>query len=318
MAFKFVYVLVSGENDFYAEQAAVSMHSLRRHNPDSHIVLMTDVNTLNLLVGNRSLVKNYVNEFVTVETPSEFTPKERSRFLKTFIRQNIEGDFLFLDCDTVIAGDLSVCEELDCEIGAVLDCHQITSKNGQFLKYLAITKRTVEEYDHYFNAGVLFVRDTDNARKFYEEWHILWSESRSQYGITFDQPAFALADAACGHLVREIDGRFNCQIVLPGAKRYLFDALVIHYMSDLLYFSSFPLKNKQLLAAVRDCGITDNIEKIVSNPQLAFLESSCVLGGEELEIYKSPVMVLARKLSRDFKWLNKVVRFFYGLAGYKI
>lgn len=318
MPLKFVYVLISSDADYYTEQAAVSMYSLRMHNPDCHIVLMTDIDTLSSLTGNRSLIKEYVSEYITVETPAGFTPKERSRYIKTSVRQNLEGDFLFLDCDTIITGNFNEVESLDCEIGAVPDCHQKGARNGQLMHYVRQTKQTVEDYDLYFNSGVLFVRDTEVSRTLYEEWHRLWCDSRDRYGVTIDQPALALADAAYNHPITEIDGRYNCQIVLPGAKRFLFDALVVHYMSDLLYLSSFPLKNKKLLAAVRDEGITADIENIVRNPQLAFLEHSCILGGEELEIYRSPVMVLGRKLSRDFKWLNKVVRFFYGLAGFKI
>ena len=315
---KFVYVLISSDSDYYAEQAALSMYSLLLHNPGSHIVLVSDEDTLKSLTDGRSLIKDYVSEYITVNPPVGFSPKERSRFLKTSIRQNVKGDFLFLDSDTIITGDLTDCHKSDCEIGAVLDCHKTADGNTQKFSYVKETKIALEDYNLYFNTGVLFVRDTDNAARFFAEWHRIWNDDRTKNSTSIDQPAFAQADTACNHLVREIDGRYNCQIVTPGAKKYFFDPLIIHYMSDLPYFSSFPLKNKKLLATVRENGISAEIENIVRNPQLAFLENSFILGGEELEIYQSPVMILGRKLARDYAWTNKVAKFIYRLFGFKI
>lgn len=294
------------------------MHSLRIHNPECHIVLLTDKETLGSLTGNRSLIKNYVSEYVTVESPSGFSPKERSRFLKTSIRQNVKGDFLFLDSDTIITGDLTECHKSDCEIGAVLDCHKTAEGNLQKFSYVKETKIALEDYNLYFNTGVLFVRDTDNAARFFAEWHRIWNEDRTKNSTSIDQPAFAQADTACNHLVREIDGRYNCQIVTPGAKKYFFDPLIIHYMSDWRCFQYFPLKNTEFLKQIRENGITTDVENIVNNPQLAFLESSWIFGDEERELYGSPVVIVSRIIARDYKWTNKVVRFICRLFGYKV
>ena len=317
MSFKYVYALISSEKDHYTEQAVVSMHSLRFHDPDVHISLVTNNATFNTFKDKRTLIKKYVNEFIIVNPPESFTPIQQSRFLKTTLRQNVKGDFLYLDNDTIVSASLHDLESIDCEMGAVPDGHRTAECNGQMHEYFRLTKRSWN-YNLYFNGGVLLVRDTVNTHKFFGDWHRIWNEDRIQYGINIDQPALAQADLLNDCLIAELDGRYNCQVVLSGAKKYLTDAAVFHYMSDLAYFASFPLKNLKLLNQVRENGITAEIEEIMHHPLHAFLENSLILGGAELEIYKSPLMILARKRSRDHGWLNKVVRFAYRLLGYKI
>ena len=317
MALKFVYTLVSSERDYYAEQAAVSMHSLRLHNPECHITLVTDEDTLKSLTGCRSLIKKYVSECITVNPPADFTPVQKSRYIKTSLRQNIKGDFLFIDCDTIVTGCLEACGEMYAELGAVLDCHTTAERNGQLNRYLEQTKKTFWGYNFYFNTGVLLVKDTENTHKFFDDWHRIWLEDKAKYNTSMDQPSFAQADMANNHLVREIDGRYNCQIVMAGAKRLMFDSLVVHYMSNLPEVG-FPLKETNVLKQVREKGITEDISRIIRNPQMSFLESSCIIGGKELELYNSPMVILGRKLSRDFAWTNSIAKFIYRLFGFKI
>lgn len=73
-----------------------------------------------------------------------------------------------------------------------------------------------------------------------------------------------------------------------------------------------------MLNTIREQGITPGIEDIIQYPLASYLERCCIIGGEELRIYKSPIVVLARKLSRDFGWTNKVARLVYRLFGFHI
>ena len=103
MSLKFVYALISCEKDYYAEQALISMYTLRLHNRDAHITWVADEETLKSLEkGNRHPIKDFVDEYVTVNPPTGCTPTQKSRFIKTSLRQNVEGDFLYLDNETVI------------------------------------------------------------------------------------------------------------------------------------------------------------------------------------------------------------------------
>ena len=315
---KFVYALISSDNDYYAEQALVSMYSFRLHNPDAHVVLVTDGATLNSLTGTRSQIKEYVSDIVTVEAPAGFSPKERSRYIKTTLRQTLTGDFLYLDNDTIVTASLKGAEEFDCEMGAVLDCHIGAKSDWQLNDYLQKTKKKYWGSDIYFNGGVFYVKDTEKAHKLFADWYEIWDRDRTEYGLSIDQPALAQANVKNDLFISQIDDRYNCQMVMPGAKKYMFDAKIIHYYSDSAKGDYFLPKRKEWLQKVKEEGISDEIKDVILHPQTVYLESSRFMGGEELRLYYSPMVILAMKLSRDFPWTNKIVRFIYRLFGFKI
>lgn len=320
MAIKFVYALISCAKDYYTEQAVISMHSLRRHNPDAHITLVSDDETLNTLTGNRSLIRDYVSEYVVVNPPAGFSPVQRSRYIKTSLRQSVQGDFLYMDNDTIVTDSLQELDDWDGEFGAVQDRHESLETNGQLKKYLATTQKEFWNYDYYFNGGVLLVKDTAATHRLFGDWHRIWNEERVKYGLNIDQPSFAQANVANNFLISELSGIYNCQIISTKSVRFMFAPKIVHYHSNLSsdFGVLFPLNDAAVLNTVREQGITPEIEDIIQYPLASYLERSCIIGGEELRIYKSPIVVLARKLSRDFSWTNKVARLVYRLFGFHI
>ena len=203
-------------------------------------------------------------------------------------------------------------EELDCSVGAVLDLHVKNEERDQIKGYLSKTGKNFWGYNHYYNGGVLFVRDTERAYRLFADWHRIWNEDREKFGISIDQPSFAQANIANDRLVTEIDGRYNCQIFMPGAKK-IFLPKVIHYFYDTRRDFS-PIK--KILNQIQREGFTDDIKKKLSNPQALF--NINIIVGEETVIYNSPMSILGRKLSRDFKWTNTLAKFIYGLFGFNI
>lgn len=318
MAIKFVYALISSENDYYVEQAAISMHTLRAYNPGCHITLVANDDTLDTLTGNRSLIKNYVDEYVSVNPPAEFTPTQKNRFLKTTLRQNVEGDFLYVDNDTVITGSLKELDDLDCEMGAVLDHHTPLENNNQLKDYLRKTKKEFWNYNLYFNGGVLFVRDTENTHKLFEDWHSIWDEDRIAYGISIDQPAFAQANARNKYMISEINGIYNCQLFMPKASEYVYSAKLIHYYANSRLASRYPFTDERLLKMVREQGLVRDGKDIALNLLLNYLRQCFIVRGEELDLYNSPMAMFGRKLAQDYKWTNKPIRFIYRLFGYRL
>ena len=318
MSLKFIYVLISGENDYYAEQALVSMHSLRLHNPDAHIVLVTDDRTLISMTGHRELIKSYINELVTVNPPADFTPVQRSRFLKTTLRQTLSGDFLYIDNDTIVTGTLDELDRLDCEVGAVPDCHAPARLNWQLNKYLETTKKEYWGTDIYFNGGILLVRDTVNAARLFLDWHTIWNEERVAYGVSIDQPSLSQADLRNGFLIRPIADKFNCQIVKPRSRKFMLDARIVHYSAESPRGNFFPLKRKEWLNIIREEGINEEVEAIVLQPIIAYLEHADIMSRDDLKKYEAPMVTLALKLSRDFPWTNKMAKLLYKMFGYEI
>ena len=105
MKTKLVYAVVSGEKDPYLSQAFVAVYSGRRYNPNAEILLVVDQDTNDVLEMSLPNIKKYLDKVIVVNTPSDMSKMHRSRFLKTTLRKNIDGDFLYIDTDTV------VCEE---------------------------------------------------------------------------------------------------------------------------------------------------------------------------------------------------------------
>ena len=90
MKTKIVYVVVSDDADFYLEQTLVSVYSLRLYNPETRVVLIVDDKTNDTLIGKRAKILEYISDKVVVNIPAKYTKKERSRYLKTTIRQHIK------------------------------------------------------------------------------------------------------------------------------------------------------------------------------------------------------------------------------------
>ena len=116
MKTKIVYVVISDEDDYYLEQALVSVYSVRLYNPNSQILLLIDSETNATIVGKREAILQYVSQKIVIDVPKQYSKMQKSRFLKTTLRQYIEGDFLFIDSDTIITGDLSDIDDISFDI----------------------------------------------------------------------------------------------------------------------------------------------------------------------------------------------------------
>jgi len=57
-----VYILTSSDKDIYIEQLWLSLYSLRLHNPEVRVVLLTDDSTEVSLVGDRAKIRQYLSE----------------------------------------------------------------------------------------------------------------------------------------------------------------------------------------------------------------------------------------------------------------
>ena len=77
---KIVYVLTSRLDDFYIEQAMVSMYSVKLHNPDSEIIVVADPDTENLIKKFTPRILQYADIIEAVECPAYMTNMQKSRF----------------------------------------------------------------------------------------------------------------------------------------------------------------------------------------------------------------------------------------------
>ncbi len=229
---KYLFVLTSSEKDFFCEQTLVAIASLRVHNPNAFVTLLTDDKTFNTLTGNRAALKEAVDELKVLTLDEKFTPMLRSRYLKTVMRNVIDGDFLYMDSDIAITGDLSIPEEWKGGIYAVLDFHTNLHKainrkkvlnNAKMLGFSPILN------DEIFNGGVMFASDTKEARDFFEKWHELWLYCVSQ-NFPYDMASLAEANFKFNYITQKMPGEWNCQLAY--GKEFLPKGKVLHFFGS--------------------------------------------------------------------------------------
>lgn len=229
---KIVYVVTFCDDNYFFEQALVSACSVRRHNPNSEILIVTDNESMSLITGWRNVIYDYVNEIKAFSTPEGYDAMRRSRWLKTSIRNLIDGDFLFIDTDTIVCDSLEGINKFNGDISAVVDmhCNVYKSINYQFLceRFEKVGWPVTEDFN-YMNSGVMLVRDTPETRKFFSDWNATWLYTLEK-GVHHDQVSLRMTDLKNGLVIKELPGVWNCQVdgnFLP----YLHDCHILHYMA---------------------------------------------------------------------------------------
>ena len=269
MQTKLVYVLTCAPEATYIEQALISIWSARYHNLDAHIVLLMDDKTNELLVGKRAEVLEYISECKVVVAPSEYNVMQVSRWLKTNVRSFVDGDFLFIDCDTIITQSLSEIDDFDCEIGAVLDTHRPVSKFNPRERVDLIKRADLCGWDFsyvesYYSSGVLFVKDTFDTRHFYQQWHDNYNQS-SSCGVNIDQISFERTRQSMS-IVKSIDDTYNTIMFIR--PKFIEQAKIIHFAS--LDNNSF-LFTKRVLQYIRANGLAPYLKYYILHPMESYV-----------------------------------------------
>lgn len=270
MKTKLVYVLTCAPEATYIEQALMSVWSARHWNPDAHIVLITDNLTDKLFIGKRAEILDYVSEKIVVPFEDDsLSMMYRSRFIKTSVRQLIEGDFLFVDCDTIVCRSLAEVDSFECEVGAVYESHlPIHDWHPNLLaaasKACAVIGVDLPHEPEFFSSGVLFVKDVDTTYKLYDDWHRFWLESVAK-GIGIDQPALAKANRSLGYVIWLIPDTYNC--ILFTRVPFYEDAHILHIAS---YRNPSWLFATDSLDYVREHGLEDMLKANIIRPCATF------------------------------------------------
>jgi hypothetical protein len=299
----YVYVLTASASDTYYEQFFLSIVSLRLYNPKASVVVLIDKNTAAYLSGRRGYEK-YASEIKVIDVPGEFSQKEASRWIKTSIHNHVRGDFLFIDCDTIITGTLEADFSPSVKIGAVLDTH-CTLENHHLKKWFEDSDRRLgfsasfNEKRHY-NGGLIYCKDDPEGRRFFDTWHKLWLYSRTR-GNSQDMPSLNQANCELNNIITELPGEWNCQISHNGLP-YLHNARIIHYYATSLvsFIPPYRLASPEILAAIKASGeIPAEAMTLLENPKAAFESRSRIIADPAvLEVFDG-------SLFSKLIWLNK-------------
>jgi len=314
---KYVYVLTSSENDLYYEQFFISVVSLRLYNPNACVTALIDSKTKKGLTGRRSGYENYVSETVIITAPEELSQKEVSRWIKTSMKKYVAGDFLYIDCDTVIAENLDCGFPAGMKVGAVPDTHVPLAKH-HLAAYFENEDRKLGFTSSFetglrYNGGIIFCRDCPEGDEFFLRWHALWNFSKKN-GNSQDMPSLNQANREMGGIITKMEDVWNCQITHNGLP-YLYNAKIIHYYATAFSFVNCPFlpATRKVMFSVKETGeISPEITGLLKNPKSAFESDSRIISGEaELDAVNSKLFSILLRVRKKapgfFKALNSFI-----------
>ena len=148
-----------------------SLYSLRHYHPEAKVVVLVDGNTYRRITTNDKLkpLCALITELIEVDVPGEFSGVLRSRDIKTRVRNQIDGDFLYVDTDTIIAAPLDGIDSLEVKnLAMVPDIHRENI------------------HDNIWNIGwvkMIYGMEITNPNLTYFNAGVLWSGTTSQQGI---------------------------------------------------------------------------------------------------------------------------------------
>src|SRR5262249_20267133 len=143
----------------------ISAASLRISNRRLKVLVVCDPDSAAAMQRKRDPLLEEANEWAIFETPSG-DASFRNRFVKTNLRNLIDGCYLFLDSDTLIRGELSELFSLTADIACAANHskHQLEHQIWEEDKAMLTTMGWQTRDDVYVNGGVMLCNDTPGAR----------------------------------------------------------------------------------------------------------------------------------------------------------
>ena len=320
-----VYVLVANEKNLYLEEMWVSIFSLRRHHPEATVKVLVDMETKEYLSRFPQLT-SMIDETVVVQTPAGYNAKQRSRQIKTTIRNVLKGDYIFIDTDTVICKPLDGIVEDIRElkdfrgIAAVREGH-VTMKETLFPPTETVKRIfdiDISKSPLMTNSGVMFVADIPFTHEFYKRWNENWKRSCFEKGNSQDQPSLYATDCQYGYVIRELSGIYNAQVAM--SLKYYADAVILHwwhmdFIEDQSYSPYFSLEIYQNLKKAGE--ITPQIEDLIINAKQSFVSPTMPVGKEHILFLFSPAGKIFNRIYKEggaaswlmlkmAKWLERI------------
>jgi hypothetical protein len=245
------YVLVCQGWDRHAQMTWLSAQSLRRHEPDVRITLVTEPQTRRALQSVGELL-GVVDDVVTIETPIE-DRRLRAFHLKTLMRTRVDGDFLFMDGDTLVVNRIRDAFDVDAEVAAAVDFNFDHKFFPRQLRGPYTNLGWTYPLPFYFNSGVVLMRDTPAVHQLSEEWTRRWRLLVDE-GVPGDQDAFASALFANSINWTRLPKAFNSIVI---KRNYRFrEAKILHFFGSEDEQRGTILEH--LLARLRETGTFDD------------------------------------------------------------
>ena len=265
---KIIYVFVGTEKKEYLNMLRISLSSVRKHMETIKVVILTDDETAAVL-NDSGFFKDENTVIMPVDIPDRYNTVEKSRYLKTNMRELIKGDLLYIDCDTIICADLSQLEA-HASVSMVLDEHGLLCEqedSGAAIKRTAKDRGIdLDDCKTYFNGGVILSKDDEPAHLFFKKWYELWDRTKREK-MHHDQYSLNAVNMEM-NVISELDGTYNCQMTANyRAFCYLRNVKILHYLSA----------QEEGIYKLNDLGFLqkdlsdEEIDAVIGEPEKAFV-----------------------------------------------
>lgn len=281
--FSCCYVLADNEELKYYNQMMVSLSSLRYTGFEGKVYILMDRDTEKWVSTRRSELEELSADIVAVDIEGSYSPKEKSRYIKTSMRRYITGDVLYIDTDTILAAPLPE-HVSDDELAMVYDGNGLEEEKTYcwHKKLLKQCGYDLPENAVTFNSGIIWMRDTPSVHDAFEKWHIMWKETQAR-GVHRDQASLNYLIQKGTITIYQLDGRFNVQIGRKYFSPAMFrNACILHMYNNQCRPPVFPLRDPAIKALdYRD----ERIQKIIRDPLAAFPVCRWIKRGSAMEEY---------------------------------
>lgn len=301
------YVLISTGEDIYTEQALMSIWSCRYYNPDLEIIIITDENT-SKVIDSYTQIRELVNDIKVIKFDNNYSNFEKSRILKTKLRQILRGELLFVDTDTIFCGSIDENDFLVENIGMVEDIHV---KNIEIHPFGHGIKSRVDKLFNidirkdlpYYNSGVIFYKDNPVAEMFSREWYDNWKKVKEKEGGKFDQPSLLYTLSNNLNVIEPLKGIYNVQVL--GSVRYLFSGKILHFFNaNWGRDSVHPFLDRKYYMTIKEKkGLTTQHKDDILNCKNLFSPTSFIIGPDDVPVWVSLEVSLLKRM-----WTSKITR----------
>ena len=293
MKTQIVYVLVSSEKDVFLEELWVSVWSLRQYEPDVTVNVIVDELTAKRVKANVELMALITN-VVVADVPEKYTPKERSREIKTRIRELITGDFFYIDTDTVICKSLSDIDNCEYDVAGIPDSNVFLKDNpfaGGMIGWVKeIFGSDVSNCEYLINGGVIYAKDNEVAHELFRRWNKNWTYSCFEKGNSQDQPALWQSDHDMGNVIKLLPNVYNSQVAM--SLQYFADAAIVHFlhMNFIPDQSYSPYLSLNIYKDIKIAGtLTPEIKKKIINCKSSFAPLTMPVGRDQMLFLFTPM-----------------------------
>ena len=288
-----VYVLVSSEKDVFLEELWVSVWSLRQYEPYATVNIIVDEPTAKRVKANVELMALITN-VVVADVPENYTPKERSREIKTRIRKLIKGDFFYIDTDTVICKPLADIDNCEYDVAGIPDSNVFLKDNpfagGMIGSVKEIFGSDVSNCEYLINGGVIYAKDNEVAHELFRRWNKNWTYSCFEKGNSQDQPALWQSDHEMGNVIKLLPDVYNSQVAM--SLQYFADAAIVHFlhMNFIPDQSYSPYLCLKIYKDIKTEGtLTPEIKKQIINCKSSFAPLTIPVGRDQLLFLFTPM-----------------------------